>query len=151
MRTNVASHFSCLSIKLSCDRTRNFLFDLVTGKCSLLRACCMLFVRFITQRQNCTPIGDGSNDRSRDIVHELTHKTHMTIKTTLLTRILSCLAAIVAAGFCATSMAAPVAYVPNEKSGTISVIDTETDSVVAEIKAGDKPRGLVGILETLGC
>jgi len=39
-------------------------------------------------------------------------------------------------------LAAPFAYVPNEKSGTLSVIDTETDSVVAEIKAGDKPRGL---------
>ena len=66
----------------------------------------------------------------------------MTIKTTLLIRILGSLLAIVAAGFCATSIAAPFAYVPNEKSGTISVIDIETDSVVAEIKAGDKPRGL---------
>ena len=44
----------------------------------------------------------------------------MNIKTTLHTRILSCINAIVAAGFCATSMAAPFAYVPNEKSGTIS-------------------------------
>ena len=39
-------------------------------------------------------------------------------------------------------LAAPFAYVPNEKSGTLSVIDTETDTVVADIKAGDKPRGL---------
>lgn len=31
---------------------------------------------------------------------------------------------------------------PNEKSGTVSVIDTSNDQVVADIKAGDKPRGL---------
>jgi YVTN family beta-propeller protein len=37
---------------------------------------------------------------------------------------------------------APFAYVPNEESGTISVIDTSTDMVVKEIKAGDKPRGM---------
>ena len=41
-----------------------------------------------------------------------------------------------------TMLAAPFAYVPNEKSGTLSVIDTSSDMVVAEIKAGDKPRGL---------
>ena len=49
-------------------------------------------------------------------------------------------AALGAMAFCAT--AAPFAYVPNEESGTISVIDTATDTVVKEIKAGDKPRGL---------
>jgi YVTN family beta-propeller protein len=38
--------------------------------------------------------------------------------------------------------AAPFAYVPNEKSGTLSIIDTETDTVVRTIPAGDKPRGL---------
>ncbi|HEY0569340.1 MAG TPA: hypothetical protein VGD13_14615, partial [Xanthobacteraceae bacterium] len=37
--------------------------------------------------------------------------------------------------------AAPFAYVSNEKSGTVSVIDTASDSVVAEMKAGAKPRG----------
>ena len=42
----------------------------------------------------------------------------------------------------ATLSAAPFAYVPNEKSGTISVIDTATDRVMGEIKAGDRPRGL---------
>ncbi len=31
---------------------------------------------------------------------------------------------------------------PNEKSGTVSVIDTASDQVIAEIKAGDKLRGL---------
>ena len=40
-----------------------------------------------------------------------------------------------------TALCAPFAYVQNEKSGTVSVIDTATDEVVAEIKAGDKPRG----------
>lgn len=45
--------------------------------------------------------------------------------------------------FAATASAGPLAYVPNEKSGTISVIDTATDRVTEEIKAGDRPRGLV--------
>ena len=36
----------------------------------------------------------------------------------------------------------PLAYVPNEKTGTLSVIDTTTDKVVAEIPAGSRPRGL---------
>ena len=40
------------------------------------------------------------------------------------------------------AFAGPVAYVPNERSGTISMIDTTTDRVVAEIKAGAKPRGI---------
>ncbi|UUZ56245.1 hypothetical protein LP419_13980 [Massilia sp. H-1] len=31
--------------------------------------------------------------------------------------------------------AAPFAYVPNEKSGTVSVIDLQSDSVVREIAA----------------
>lgn len=39
--------------------------------------------------------------------------------------------------------AAPFAYVPNEGSGTLSVIDTATDQVVATIPAGKKPRGTV--------
>jgi YVTN family beta-propeller protein len=38
--------------------------------------------------------------------------------------------------------AAPFAYVPNEGSGTVSVIDIAGDLVVAEIAAGSKPRGL---------
>lgn len=36
----------------------------------------------------------------------------------------------------------PFAYVPNEKSGTISVIDTVTDRVVRELAAGKRPRGI---------
>jgi YVTN family beta-propeller protein len=42
----------------------------------------------------------------------------------------------------AAAQAAPFAYVANEKSGTLSVIDTATDVVVGEIKAGTKPRGM---------
>ena len=38
--------------------------------------------------------------------------------------------------------AAPFAYVPNEKSGTISIIDTATDTVSGEIPAGKRPRGI---------
>src|SRR5690242_12415919 len=41
-----------------------------------------------------------------------------------------------------TASAAPFAYVPNEGSGTVSVIDTASDTVVAEIAAGSKPRGI---------
>ena len=36
----------------------------------------------------------------------------------------------------------PYAYVPNEGSGTISVIDTASDAVVGEIRTGGKPRGI---------
>ena len=43
---------------------------------------------------------------------------------------------------CAAALSAPFAYVPNEKSGTISIIDTATDQMTGEIKAGDKPRGI---------
>ena len=58
---------------------------------------------------------------------------------------LTCVAAtIVAFGLLpAIASASPFAYVPNEKSGTISIIDTVTDSVVGEVKAGTKPRGRV--------
>src|SRR5256714_15073416 len=38
--------------------------------------------------------------------------------------------------------AAPFAYVPNERSGTVSVIDTASDQVVATVKTGGKPRGI---------
>ncbi|MFN7277874.1 MAG: beta-propeller fold lactonase family protein, partial [Betaproteobacteria bacterium] len=52
------------------------------------------------------------------------------------------LPALAAGFFCALqAAAAPLAYVANEKSGTISIIDTATDEVVGSIKAGTKPRG----------
>ena len=38
---------------------------------------------------------------------------------------------------------APFAYVPNEGSGTLGVIDNATDRVVAAIAVGEKPRGTV--------
>src|SRR5215831_20107889 len=46
------------------------------------------------------------------------------------------------AWLCATAGAAPFAYVSNEGSGSISVIDTATDKVTAVFKAGAKPRGI---------
>src|SRR3954468_18103824 len=51
-------------------------------------------------------------------------------------------ALIAAATFSGTVFAQPFAYVPNEKSGTVSIIDTATDKVTGEIKAGEKPRGI---------
>ena len=41
------------------------------------------------------------------------------------------------------ALAAPFAYVPNEGSATLSIIDTATDQVVGEIAVGKKPRGTV--------
>src|SRR5882757_4581489 len=53
------------------------------------------------------------------------------------------LATLVAASvLTGAAFAQPYAYVPNEKSGTISIIDTATDRVTGEIKAGERPRGL---------
>ena len=43
--------------------------------------------------------------------------------------------------FCAPlAAAAPMAYVSNEGSGTVSVIDTATDRAVSTVKLGCKPR-----------
>ena len=57
--------------------------------------------------------------------------------------LLAFLTAALAAG-CASmpERTAPLAYVPNEGSGTISIIDTASDTVVGEITTGGKPRGL---------
>src|SRR5258706_12886678 len=42
----------------------------------------------------------------------------------------------------AAAPGAPFAYVPNEGSATISVIDTATDLVVDTLRIGSKPRGI---------
>ena len=42
----------------------------------------------------------------------------------------------------ASGLAAPFAYVPNEKSGSVSVIDTATDTVVRTLPGGKRPRGI---------
>ena len=42
----------------------------------------------------------------------------------------------------ATPTAAPFAHVPNEGSGSISIIDTATDRVVGEIPTGARPHGI---------
>src|SRR5205085_8901669 len=38
--------------------------------------------------------------------------------------------------------AAPFAYVPNEKSGSVSIVDTQDERVAGEIRTGGKPRGI---------
>ncbi|HET9046869.1 MAG TPA: hypothetical protein VFO33_07925, partial [Casimicrobiaceae bacterium] len=52
---------------------------------------------------------------------------------------------LVALAFLAISpygAAAPLAYVPNEGSASISVINTTTDKVVSTLRFGKKPRGI---------
>ena len=39
-------------------------------------------------------------------------------------------------------LGAPFAYVPNEKSASVSVIDTATDTVVRTLPGGQRPRGI---------
>jgi YVTN family beta-propeller protein len=51
------------------------------------------------------------------------------------------LVVVLGLGFGSTAHAEPFAYVPNEGSGNLSIIDIATDSVVGEIPAGSKPRG----------
>lgn len=59
-------------------------------------------------------------------------------------RMLPAKAAVVLVGTLALTsvLAQPIAYVPNEKTGTLSLIDTARDAVIGEIRAGSKPRGL---------
>ena len=47
----------------------------------------------------------------------------------------------------AAAAAAPFAYVPNEGSASISVIDTATDRVTATLKLAQKPRGIAVSLD----
>src|SRR5829696_2815806 len=57
--------------------------------------------------------------------------------------VLVVLAAALAAGCAPMPIGtAPLAYVPNEGLGTISIIDTAGDAVIGEIATGGKPRGL---------
>src|SRR4051812_45890889 len=42
-----------------------------------------------------------------------------------------------------TKAHAPRLYVTNERSGTITVIDTETNRVLDTIKVGARPRGII--------
>ena len=46
------------------------------------------------------------------------------------------------AAFAGAALAGPLAYVPNEKSATISVIDTATDQRLGDMPAGQRPRGI---------
>ena len=40
------------------------------------------------------------------------------------------------------ALAAPFAYVPNEKSGSVSVIDTAQDVVLQTLEVSERPRGI---------
>src|SRR5215207_2348485 len=60
------------------------------------------------------------------------------MRATSLTILIGC----VVAALVPTTLFAGTAYVPNEGSGTISVIDTDTDRVTGTIRHGTKPRGI---------
>jgi YVTN family beta-propeller protein len=49
--------------------------------------------------------------------------------------------AVAASGY-AAALAAPLAYVSNEGSASVSVIDTASDKIAATFKVGTKPRGI---------
>ena len=58
---------------------------------------------------------------------------------------LSLWAALLPAFFCAVAAADPRlinAYVLNEGSASVSIVDTQTEKVSATIKVGERPRGL---------
>src|SRR4051812_29910037 len=55
---------------------------------------------------------------------------------------LSIIASLIAVHGCRRGDDAPLVYVSNEDSGDVSVIDTATDSEVARIAVGKRPRGL---------
>ena len=84
-----------------------------------------------TTRVNTAPSATGYN-------------AHLSIRTNMRMRSTIRGVTAAAASFAVTTalFAAPLAYVPNEGSGTVSVIDTETDAVIKEIPAGKKPRGI---------
>jgi YVTN family beta-propeller protein len=54
---------------------------------------------------------------------------------------------LLAAALVAAPVWAGLALVGNENGGTISLIDTATDTVVGEIKTGGKPRGTAILTE----
>ncbi len=66
----------------------------------------------------------------------------------VLAKISRCIA-IASVAVCAIAAAAPMAYVPNEGSATVSVIDTSTDKVTATLRIGQKPRGIAADREPL--
>src|ERR1700759_606980 len=53
-----------------------------------------------------------------------------------------CLLSLSALWLTASPASAFVAYISNEKGNTVSVIDTETWTVTATIKVGQRPRGI---------
>ena len=59
----------------------------------------------------------------------------------------SILAALMCVALFPYAKAAPLAYVPNEGSASISVIDTATDTVVSTLRFGQRPRGIAVSLD----
>src|SRR6185369_13467026 len=53
-----------------------------------------------------------------------------------------CLGVALLAAVAGPVLAGPQAYVPNEKSATLSVIDTATDQRQRDIAVGQRPRGI---------
>ncbi len=56
----------------------------------------------------------------------------------------ACTSFAIAVSFCfaMAASAAPLAYVSNEGSASVSVVDTGSNAVVATFKVGGKPRGI---------
>src|SRR6266550_7528548 len=62
--------------------------------------------------------------------------------TTLLRRISFYFIILLAFPGCGTKSQGPLAYITNERDGTITVIDISSDMVVSTIKVGARPRGI---------
>jgi YVTN family beta-propeller protein len=58
---------------------------------------------------------------------------------------MSCIRSLIVVQACAgiAAQAAPFAYVPNEKSGSVSVIDTAAGTRTGDIAVGQLPWGVV--------
>src|SRR6266550_1689397 len=55
---------------------------------------------------------------------------------------LLCLVAVISLTTCARKQTGPLAYVTNERDGTISVVDLKSNRTVSTIKVGARPRGI---------
>src|SRR4051812_10628606 len=69
-------------------------------------------------------------------MNEIARAQKIIVSTTLL-----CLLLVVTPA-CRKKAAGPLAFVSNERDGTVTVIDTKTDQVVSTIKVGGRLRGI---------
>src|SRR6266403_2395919 len=53
-----------------------------------------------------------------------------------------CLVAVISLTTCARRQIGPLAYITNERDGTISVVDLKSNRAVSTIKVGARPRGI---------